>query len=80
MKLKDSVRKCYIETYPEDSDLGEQINNELTFEGLFEALDRRADIYETLGVCDSIVRERCFEMLADIIMVDYDYIYKQWLN
>ena len=79
MKLKDSVQGCYMNDYPED-ELGMEIPAELTFEGLFDALDRRADIYETLGVCDSIVRERCFEMLADIIMVDYDYIYKQWLN
>ena len=32
------------------------------------------------GVYDSLVRERIFEKLAEIIGTDYDYIYDQWVK
>jgi hypothetical protein len=37
-------------------------------------------VYEALGVCDSLVRERVFGELAKIMNVDYDCIYEQWLK
>ena len=45
---------------------------------LFNALDARQDVYKTLGVNDSGIRERCFKKLADIIGSDYEYVYDQW--
>jgi hypothetical protein len=38
------------------------------------------DIYQYIGVSDSIVRERLFEKLAETLNVGYDYIYNLWLN
>lgn len=76
---KTKIKEWYIKEYPTD-ELGIEINNEITFEDLFVALDTYKDVYEALGVCDSIVRERCFEKLAEIMNVDYDYVYKQWLR
>ena len=43
------------------------------------ALDTYKDIYEVVGVGDSVIRERIFVKLAEIMEVDYDYIYNQWL-
>lgn len=72
------IREYYLETYPTD-DLGIEINSEATFEGLFRELDNYGDVYEYIGVGDSIIRERCFEKLADIMDVSYDEVYSQWL-
>jgi len=72
------IREYYLATYPTD-DLGTEINPQATFEGLFETLDRYRDVYEYIGVGDSIIRERCFERLAEIMDCSYDVIYDQWM-
>ena len=76
MRIK--IKNWYIEKYPEDK-LGQEINPNVTFEDLFEALDTYKDVYEVLGGnIDSLIRERCFEKLSEIMEVPYDYIYDQW--
>ena len=77
--LDDKVKDWYVKEYPTD-DMGEDIDPELTFLGVFEALDNYEDIYEVIGVGDSIIRERIFSELADRMGVDYDYVYDQWLR
>ena len=74
---KAKIKEWYMKEYPTD-ELGAEINNEITFKDLFVALDK--DVYEVLGVGDSIIRERCFEKLAEIMNVDYDYIFEKWLR
>lgn len=73
-----TIRDFYLEQYPTD-DLGIEIDPNATFEGLFKVLDSYRDVYEYIGVGDSVIRERVFEELASIMQVDYDYIYNQWL-
>lgn len=75
---KSLVKEWYIKEYSTD-DLGREINEEITFYDIFYALDRYKDIYEILGVEDSVIRERVFQKLADIMKVEYNYIYEQWL-
>lgn len=77
-RANDLVKDWYKSEYPSD-ELGDEINSNITFNDVFEALDNYKDIYKLLGVGDSIVRERVFDELADIMGVDYDYIYGQWL-
>jgi hypothetical protein len=36
-------------------------------------------VYDVLGVDDSLVRERVFGKLSEIMNVDYAVIYKKWL-
>jgi len=36
-------------------------------------------VYEYIGVGDSLIRERCFERLAEIAGVSYDEIYSKWV-
>lgn len=72
------VKEWYMETYSTDLE-GNNIKGDITFYDVFYALDRYKDIYETIGDVDSIVRERIFQKLAEIMGVDYDYIYEQWL-
>lgn len=75
---KSLIKEWYIKEYSTD-DLGQEINEEITFYDIFYALDRYNDIYEVLGVEDSVIRERVFQKLADIMKVEYNYIYEQWL-
>jgi len=75
IKLKD----YYKSTFPDD-DLGNEIDSSATFEDLFNALDNYKNVYELIGVQDSIIRERLFGQLADIIGMPYSYIYGQWLS
>jgi len=73
------VKSWYMMEYPTDT-LGKEINSRITFDDVFRALDSYKDIYKLLGVDDSVVRERIFEKLAEIMGVSYDYVYQQWLK
>ena len=72
------IREYYLERFPAD-ELGIEINDNVTFDGLFRVLDNYGDVYHYIGVSDSLVRERCFEKLAEIMGVNYNEIYNQWL-
>lgn len=72
------IKQWYLENYANDT-IGKELKDGVTFNDLFYTLDRYKDIYETLGDIDSIVRERVFQKLAELMQVDYDYIYDQWL-
>ena len=73
------VKNWYIKNYPTD-DLGKEINDNLSFWSFYTYLFQGFNVYSVLGVGDSIVRERVFEKLAEILGVQYDYIYKLWLK
>jgi len=74
-----NIKNYYSQTFLTD-ELGSEINPKATFEELFNELDNYRDVYKYIGVYDSIVRERIFQKLADVMGVNYEYIYKQWLN
>lgn len=76
--FKQNIREWYMGMYPSD-ELGSEINGGATFKGLFDALDCYKDVYEYIGVGDSIIRERCFERLAALIGKPYMYVYDQWM-
>ena len=77
VEARESVKDWYCAQYPQD-ELGNTINEKVTFEDTFDCLDNHQNIYECLGVSDSVIRERVFNKLADIMDVDYEYIYEQW--
>jgi hypothetical protein len=78
MDLKRNIKLYYKKNYPDD-ELGEELRD-ITFLELFKNLDRGINIYETINVNDSIVRERLFQALADLFNSDYNYIYNKWLK
>ena len=78
--MKTKIKEWYMKEYPTDELLGAEIDDDVTFEDLFEALENYKDVYKTLGVEDSIVRERVFDKLAIVMNVDYGYIHEQWLK
>ena len=74
-----NIRGFYMTHYPTD-ELGVEINENVTFVGLLNALYEGNDVYEYIGVGDSIIRERLFERLAEELSTSYDYVYNLWLN
>jgi hypothetical protein len=78
VKNEGNIRNYYLEAFPTD-ELGIEINPEATFAGLQKVLDNFEDVYEYIGVGDSLVRERVFDKLAITMGVEYDVIYSQWL-
>ncbi len=73
------IREFYLETYPTD-ELGFELNETPTFPGLLNQLIIGGDVYNYIGVGDSIIRERLFEKLAESMEVSYDYVYNLWLK
>lgn len=80
VRANNGIKEWYIKEYPKDT-LGKEIPESLTFNDISNALDNHKDVYELLSPADdSIVRERVFAELADIMGVNYDYIYNKWLG
>lgn len=75
MKLKE----FYLQNYPTD-ELGCEISPSATTAGLLNELVSGGDVYEYIGVGDSLIRERMFEVLSDELNTSYDYVYNLWLN
>lgn len=78
-KMDSSVRDWYMEAYPDD-DLGPKISADLTFDQARESVALGEGFYDALGAGDSVVRERVFEELAERMGVDYDEVYRSWLD
>jgi hypothetical protein len=76
--LSSGIRKYYVEAYPED-DMGADINPKATFKGLLKTLEDKKNVYTYLDVSDSLVRERVFGELSEIMGVKYSKIYNMWL-
>ena len=75
----ERVKDWYIENYPED-DLGNELYGNISFARVLKALQDEEDVYDVIGVNDSVVRERLFQRLAEILNVSYDAIYNTWLH
>jgi hypothetical protein len=76
-----NVKKYYQETYPTD-DLGQEINEDIHFDDVLILLNEGngSKIYDLLEVFDSLVRERIFQKLSEITLIDYSVIYDRWLD
>jgi hypothetical protein len=73
-----TIKEFYTRNFPTD-ELGNEIEINATFKGLFHILDTYEDVYKYIGVVDSLIRERIFEKLANEMGVNYNEIYNQWL-
>ena len=71
------VRAVYKKMYPTD-DLADEIDPKLTFKQTYDRMAKGECIYDIIRVCDSVIRERIFAILADIYGVTYDEIYNLW--
>jgi hypothetical protein len=74
-----NIKQFYLNNYPTD-ELGVELSENANFTGLLNELFTSNDVYGYIGVGDSIIRERLFEKLSEILNTPYDYVYKLWLN
>ena len=76
-----NVKKYYCEACPSD-ELGEELNENIHFDDVLILLNEGngSKIYDLLGVFDSLVRERIFQKLSEITLIDYSIIYDRWLD
>ena len=74
-----TIKQFYLENYPTD-DMGNDIKDDVTFAGLVTQLFGEGDVYDYLGVYDSLIRERLFSELAKQLKTSYDYVYNLWLK
>jgi hypothetical protein len=72
----NNIKLYYTNQFPSD-ELGLEINPQATFLGLIGNI---GDVYEYIGVVDSIVRERLFERIAEIMECTYDEVYNLWMG
>lgn len=77
-QIRQPIRDWYTSTYPDD-DLGMNLSD-ITFRDLHTGISQGLDVYDHIGVGDSIVRERLFDRLAELKSISYDAIYDMWLN
>lgn len=75
----NNIKAFYEKTYATD-DLGELIRPEANFDDLYNAIINGYDVYNVLGVDDSVIRERVFDELAYRKDTDYETIYDLWIN
>lgn len=80
MNGQTKILEWYRYAYPTDGWAIENLNRIATFDDALECLEVGFNFYTFLGVSDSIVRERVFEALANLIGKGYDYVYKLWLR
>jgi len=74
-----NIREYYLTNFPTD-ELGAEINPESTFDGLVRVLNNYEDVYEYIGVSDSLIRERVFWHLSVLHNTDYEVIYDLWME
>ena len=74
-----TIKQFYLENYPTD-DMGNDIKDDVTFAGFVTELFGDGDVYDYIGVYDSLVRERLFSELAKQLKTSYDYVYNLWLK
>jgi len=74
-----NIKEFYLENYPTD-ELGIELKDDTNFTGLLNELITNNDVYGYIGVGDSIIRERLFMELSEILKCSYDYVYNLWLN
>lgn len=84
LKMKGSVimkgiKQWYVATYPGD-ELGYELSDYATFYDLHHGIVHGYDVYGFLGVNDSLVRERIFLELSNVMNIEYETIYTTWIN
>ena len=78
-ELNSSVKEWYLNSFEVDN-LGSEISENVTFGDVMRRLAEHNAFYECIGVGDSVIRERVFEKLAEILNVEPLTVYYQWLK
>ena len=75
-----SIKEWYINSFPDD-EVGQEIDDQITFEEAYHAMKMGDDFYETVGDhIDTVIRERIFTEMSYLFRVSYDDLYKLWIE
>lgn len=74
IKLDTPIKEWYEKTYPNDT--ASNLLEEQTFKDLLRYLLEE----KAVRFSDSLIRERVFEALAEMLETEYNVIYDLWLN
>ena len=79
--MNELIKEFYAKAYPTD-DMVDEMDNSITFQQLLNELIKGNgdNIYGIIGVDDSLIRERVFLRLSEIMNIEYEYIYNLWLH
>ena len=73
------IKEFYLNEYPTD-ELGLELNEKANFDGMLNTILYGKDVYEYIGVNDSLVRERLFQYAAFRLKKPYTYVYNLWVG
>lgn len=76
--LRSHVKKWYHECYPDDS-LWKEIDPRVSFGDILQMMQEKKNIYPRIAD-DSVIRERVFWEIADLLHTDYDTVFTLWLE
>lgn len=83
LTILSNVAQSYRERYPDD-EMGQRLSVAPTFLILLNDMVNGRDFYEAVfgnrEDCDSLVRERIFEMLSKVAVLPYEVIYQIWIK
>lgn len=74
-----NIQDIYRQHYPQDKE-GLFINDKTNLLDLADAIVKDIDVFSVISFRDSIVRERLFVELSNMLDVNYDVIYDTWLG
>lgn len=77
--MEQRIKTWHSLKYPND-ELAKEMDNEITFKNLWDGMKAGEDVYEMLGVYDSLIREHVFSELAKRMNTKYEEIYNKWLG
>lgn len=78
-ELQSTIKEWYVSSFKVDN-LSDEISEGVTFRDIMDCLEEHNDFYECIGVADSVIRERVFQKLAEILNVEPMVVYYQWLK
>lgn len=76
--LESDVAVWYASEFPSD-DLKENLVKGVSFQKMFDMVGT-TEFKNIIGEDDSVVRQRCFEKISELMGIDYNVIYDKWLN
>lgn len=83
LTILSNVAQAYRERYPDD-EMGKRLSSAPTFLSLLNGMVNGSDFYHIIFGnridCDSLVRERVFDMLSKVAKLPYEIIYKIWFT
>lgn len=74
-----NLKKWYKKRYPSDT-MAEQLNAEVNLLDVLDGMIAGRDIYDIIEAIDSLIRERIFRKLSEVMGVSYIIIYSLWLE